>query len=341
MIMFDVVLAADQRITFPERPIPVAQDDWVLVKLLSVPMCTEYQTYARKKPMTNIGHEAAGIVEDPAASGRFKAGDKVVVMPQLSCGVCAICLSGEYIHCRTARDSQALLGDNAADATFAPFMLKPDALLVKVPDAYDLDHAAMACCGLGPSFGAAERIGIRHGQTILVAGLGPVGLGAVINCVYRGARVVGLDPQAFRRNLALELGAAAVLDPESEDAQQAVSDLTQGRGVHGAIECSGAVAAQAFCIQAAGIKGHIACVGSSSGNASVGLGREVLFKGLTLQGSWHYNRSVTQKLLRQIGEVGPQLDIMITHRFALRAVQEAWETQCSGLCGKVILQPWT
>ena len=340
MTMFNVVLDANQQVTFPDRPKPVAQDDWILVTLLSVPMCTEYQTYARREPMSNIGHEAAGIVADSASSDRFKAGDKVVVMPQLSCGMCAICLSGEYIHCRTTRDSQALLGDNAADATFAPFMLKPDVLLVKVPEEYDLDHAAMACCGLGPSFGAAERIGVRHGQTILVSGLGPVGLGAVINCVYRGARVIGVDPQGFRRDLAVELGAALVLNPESEDAQQEILDLTQGRGVCGAIECSGVVAAQSFCIEAAGIKGHIACVGSSCGNASVGLGREVLFKGLTIQGSWHYNRSVTHKLLRQIGEVGPQLDIMITHRFPLRAVKEAWEKQCTGLCGKVILQPW-
>ncbi len=338
--MFNVVLHANQQVAFLERPRPVAQDDWVLVRLLSVPLCNEYQTYAKREPMSHIGHEAAGIVEDGAASLRFKTGDKVVVMPQLSCGTCPVCLSGEYIHCRQPRDSKALLGDNAADATLAPFMLKPDALLVKVPDDYNLDHAAMACCGLGPSFGAAERIGVRHDQTILVSGLGPVGLGAVINCVYRGAQVIGVDPQAFRRDLALELGATLVLDPESEGAQHEILDLTQGHGVHGAIECSGVVSAQSFCIQAAGIKGHIACVGSSPGNASVGLGGEVLFKGLTIQGSWHYNRNVTQKLLRQIGEVGAQIDAMITHRFSLREVRTAWETQCTGLCGKVILQPW-
>lgn len=338
--MFDVVLGPDHQVAFPERPQPVAQDDWILVKLLSVPMCNEYQTFAKKEPMANIGHEASGIVEDSASSGRFKAGDRVVVMPQLSCGFCEVCLSGEYIHCRTPRDSKALLGDNAADSTFAPYMLKPDSLLVEVPAEVNLDHAAMACCGLGPSFGAAERIGIRHGQTILVSGLGPVGLGAVINCVFRGATVIGVDPQAYRRELALELGADTVLDPESEDANLQVSDLTQGRGVHGAIECSGIVQAQTFCIEATAIKGRIACVGSSYGNASVGLGREVLFKGLSIQGSWHYNRSGTRKLLRQIGELGPQLEKLITHRFSLKAVKEAWELQCTGLCGKVILQPW-
>ncbi len=339
--MFDVVLDGNQNVTFPERCKPVAQDDWVLVKLLSVPMCNEYQSYAKHRPLSNIGHEAAGIVEDCASSRRFQVGDRVVVMPQLSCGNCEICLSGEYIYCRNPRDSEGQLGDNAADATFAPYMLKPDALLVKVPTDYNLDHAAMACCGLGPSFGAAERIGIRRDQAILVSGLGPVGLGAVINCICRGAKVIGVDPQVYRRELALELGADLALDPLSEEAQQQILDFTVGNGVHGAIECSGAASAQSFCIEAAGIRGHIACVGSSQANASVGLGREVLFKGLTIQGSWHYNRSGIQKLLRQIGEVGPQLERMITHRFPLTAVKEAWEQQCTGSCGKVILQPWT
>lgn len=338
--MFDVVLGPDQQVSFPERPRPEARDDWVLVKLLSVPMCNEYQTYAKKESMTDIGHEASGIVEDSASSSRFKSGDRVVVMPQLSCGNCEICLSGEYIHCRTPRDPKGLLGENAAFATFAPYMLKPDALLIRAPTEYDLDHAAMACCGLGPSFGAAERMGIRRGQSILVTGLGPVGLGAVINCAYRGATVIGVDPLPFRRDLAMEMGAAAVVNPETEDALQQVLDLTYGRGVHGAIECSGVTQAQSFCIEASSIKGHITCVGSSYGNASVGLGREVLFKGLTIQGSWHYNRRDTHRLLRQIGELGPQIEKMITHRFSLKAVKEAWELQCTGLCGKVILQPW-
>lgn len=338
--MLEIRLEADQRIAFMERPRPKARDEWVLVRLLSVPMCNEYHAYAQGKPMAGIGHEAAGIVADGARSGRFRPGDRVVVMPQLSCGACPLCLRGEYIHCRQPLDSQAIFGDEAADWTFAQYMLKPARLLVPVPDGYDLDHAAMACCGLGPSFGAAERMGIDHSHVILVSGLGPVGLGAVINCVYRGARVIGLDPVPFRRDLALSLGAEATLDPADDNALARVRELTQGLGVDGAIECSGAVPAQEYCLEATRIKGHVTMVGSSTDKASVHLGGNVLFKGLTIQGSWHYNRSSTQRLMRQIGAVGDQIDRMITHRFPLRQVKQAWETQCAGQCGKVVLQPW-
>lgn len=338
--MYDVLVGANQEISFPERPLPRARDGWVLVRLISVPMCNEYRNFSQGQPLAKIGHEASGIVEDAGDSLRFKKGDRVVVMPQLSCGTCAVCLSGEFIHCRNNLDSRSLLGDDAADATFAPYMLKPDTLLIAVPDDCSLDHAAMACCGLGPSFGAAERLRIRYGETVLVAGLGPVGLGAVVNCVYRGARVAGVDMQPYRRELALELGADIVLDPSEVGALEEIRDWSGDGGVQAALECSGAEAAQEFCIQAAGIKGRVACIGSSHGNASVGLGREVLFKGLTILGSWHYNLSSTHKLLRQIVQVGDSLDKMITHRFPLRSVREAWDLQSSGRCGKVILQPW-
>lgn len=338
--MLEIRLAAGQQITFLERPVPRARDEWVLVRLLSVPMCNEYHTYAKGAPIAQLGHEAAGIVEEVDKVGCLAPGDRVVVMPQLSCGACVLCQQGEYIHCRHQLDSRALCGDQAADATFAQYMLKPARLLVRVPEGYDLDHAAMACCGLGPSFGAAERMGIDHSHTILISGLGPVGLGAVINCRWRGARVIGCDPVPYRRQLARDLGANWVLDPTCDGAQEQIREWTQGQGTDGAIECAGAVAAQEFCLKAVGIKGHVTIVGSAADAATVPLGGDVLFRGLTIQGSWHYNRNATHRLMHQIGRVGDQIEKMITHRFPLQQVQEAWEVQCTGQCGKVILQPW-
>ena len=57
-------------------------------------------------------------------------------------------------------------------------------------------------------------------------------------------------------------------------------------------------------------------------------------------GSWHFNLADSPRIMSMIGEVGGQLDKLITHRFPLDAIQTAWETQLSGQCGKVILQPW-
>ncbi len=339
--MLEIRLAAKQEIEYVERSVPRARDEWVLVKILSAPMCNEYHQYARGTPIPQIGHEAAGIVEDPARSGTYQAGDRVVVMPQLPCGQCELCRQGEYIHCPCQQDVRQILGPDTATATFAQYMLKPARQLVPVPAGYDLDHAAMVCCGLGPSFGAAERMQIDHSHTVLVSGLGPVGLGAVINCTFRNAAVIGSDPNPYRRELALALGANHVLDPTVDGALEQIMDWTEGRGVDRAMECAGMVTAQEFCVQAAKIKGHITIVGATAEKASIPLGHDILFKGLTIQGSWHYNQGTTAKLMNQIGQVGAQLEQMITHRFPLRNVRDAWETQCEGRCGKVILQPWT
>ena len=63
-------------------------------------------------------------------------------------------------------------------------------------------------------------------------------------------------------------------------------------------------------------------------------------KGLQLIGSWHFNMADSPRMMKMISEVGDQLDKLITHRFAIDDIQKAWETQLSGQCGKVILQPW-
>jgi len=66
---------------------------------------------------------------------------------------------------------------------------------------------------------------------------------------------------------------------------------------------------------------------------------DMIRKGLTLAGSWHYNLKDTPKIMRVIAESGPQLDLLISHTFPLERVQEAWELQASGQCAKVILLP--
>ena len=101
----------------------------------------------------------------------------------------------------------------------------------------------------------------RH-DTVLITGLGPVGLGGVINGVYRGARVIAVDSIPYRAEKALELGAAAVVNPTDEDALQQILDLTGARrGVDKAVDCSGVVAAHRLCIDAARRKGQVAFVG--------------------------------------------------------------------------------
>lgn len=173
-------------------------------------------------------------------------------------------------------------------------------------------------------------------DTVLISGLGPVGLGGVVNGRYRGAKVIGLDTNPYRMNLARELGAFAVVDASDADAADQVRNLTAGLGADAAVETSGVAAAKPVLVDAVRRKGRLALVGWN-GELSAS---SIIQKGLAIYGAWHYNKHDTHKLLSMIAEIPEQLDRHLTHTFPMSEIQKAWELQCTGKCGKVILHPW-
>ncbi|MCZ7648534.1 MAG: zinc-binding dehydrogenase [Planctomycetota bacterium] len=320
-------------------PDPKPVEDLVLVKVHVAPMCTEYKTFIEGKPGDCHGHEAAGEVAALAQPGRVDAGQRVVVMPQYPCGRCALCLQGEYIHCQHNRDIAKRTGSKAGTATMAQYLLKPDWLLIPIPGGVSYEHASMACCALGPSFGACERMRVGAMDTLLVTGLGPVGLGAVVNGRHRGARVIGIESNPYRAKLARELG-AEVLDPGAKDLAEQLRARTDGRGADAAIDCAGVPSAQLLCLEALRRRGQL-CFVAQSGELTVPVSKLILQKGLSLHGQWHYNLGDAPKLMRMIQDCGAALDKLITHTFPMSKIQEAWEVQASGQCGKVLLKPWS
>ena len=334
-----VAITGERQCELVDKPDPKAAEDFVVVKIHSAPMCTEYKGYGKGNKGDCLGHEAAGEVVEVAQPGKVKVGDRVVVMPQYPCGKCPLCLAGEYIHCRSTVNPLEICGCQAGRATYAQYAIKQDWLLLPIPDGMSYDHASMACCGLGPTFGAMQLMDVRAFDTVLITGLGPVGLGGVVNAGYRGARVIGVEGIAYRADLAKQLGAEAVIDPGDEDAPQKIMDLTGGVGVDKAVDCSGAAAAQRLMVDALCCKGHAAFVGEG-GDLAIRISGDMIRKGITLHGAWHWNLADTPRMMQIITERGDLLDRQITHTFPLTKVKDAWELQLTGLCGKVILHPW-
>ena len=338
--MKKAVILGERQGGIVDVPMLQPKEDWVLVKVRAIPMCTEYKPFVAGHKSEYLGHEAAGEVVAVAQPGKVAVGDRVVVMPQYPCGKCALCLAGDYIYCQDTVDFTAFTGSREGSATMAEYLLKPDWLLVPIPDGMSYEHASMACCGLGPTFGAMEAIGVDAFDTVLITGLGPVGLGGVINARYRGARVIGVDSNPWRAERAKALGAEAVVDPMDADALQQILALTSdGRGVDRAIDCAGVIAAHRLCIDATRRRGKVAFVGECSAETPVRISPDMIRKGLTLVGSWHYNLKDTPKIMRVIAESAASLDKLIGHTFPLDQVQQAWELQASGRCAKVILKP--
>lgn len=319
-----------------ERPTPHANGEFVVVKIHVAPLCTEFRNFDNERPEDCLGHEAAGEVVEVAQPGRVKVGDRVVVMPQYPCGKCPLCLAGNYIHCTNNHDVEKSTGNTCATGTYAQFIVKQDWLLVPIPDGMSYEYASMACCGLGPTFGAMELMGVGPLDTVLITGLGPVGLGGVINARFRGARVIGVESHSYRAELAKKLGAEAVVDPRDENAAQKILELTGGLGVDRAVETSGTAASKPLLLSAMRRKGKCAFVGWN-GQLDV---NTIIARGLTVYGAWHYNLADAPKVMQMISRVGPAIDMLITHRFGMTELQQAWELQRTGRCGKVLMYPW-
>lgn len=332
-------ITGEKQVQIIEKPDPQAHGDIVVVKILVAPVCTEYKMYAAGHKSENLGHEAAGEVAALDKTTKVKIGDRVVAMPQAACGYCELCATGDYIHCEHNRNLQKETQSVAGSGTYSQYLLKPDWLLLPVPDEISLEHASMACCGLGPTFGAMQRLRVDAFDTVLITGMGPVGLGGVINGVQRGARVIAVESQPYRAKLASELGARAVINPQDPDAMKQIRALTGGLGADKAIDCSGASSAQLLLIESVRRRGEVAFIGEG-GDMTLHVSNHLLRKGLTLHGSWHWNWRDATRLWQVIKEQGAAIDKLITHRFALSQVRDTWELQLTGNCGKVLLYPW-
>jgi L-iditol 2-dehydrogenase len=325
------------RVDLVDVPDPQAHGDLVVVRVLVAPLCTEFKSRAAGEAGDRLGHEAAGVVVDAGSSTTVAVGDRVVVMPQNACGRCWLCQRGDHIYCRNQRDVLAESGSRSGLGTVAEYLLKPDYLLITVPDDLTLEQAAMACCGFGPTFTAHRRIVTRALETVVVSGCGAVGLGAVAQGRTLGARVIGIETSAYRAELARRLGAAEVIDPRVDDPVERILELTDGRGAHSGIETSGAPPAAAVLGRSVRVGGRVAVVAWTPQTTFAAMPPG----GLEIHGVWHWNHQRHLDEMWTVIRAGrDRIADMITHRRRLDEVNDAMDLQDRGECGKIVLLPF-
>ena len=332
-----IAITGVKQTTLLDVPIPQPRQDWVLVKVHAIPLCTEYKNWLSGNEYH--GHEAAGEVVMVAQPGKVKVGDRVVVMAGTSCGKCALCISGEYIHCQQMHDPAEFTGVAYGGDTHVQYLLKQDWLLVPIPDDISYTRAALACCGLGPTFGALENMNVSVTDTVLITGGGAVGLGGVVNAKFRGARTIMVEQVPYRQQKARELGADLVLSPHDPEIRTKLLAYTDMRGVDACLETSGNVVAQRLCIDMVRRRGKISLVGECGNDLAIQASNDFIRKGISLMGQWHYNLNGAQKLMQVIRD-SPVAEQLITHVYPINEIQHAFATCASQECGKVMILPW-
>jgi (R,R)-butanediol dehydrogenase / meso-butanediol dehydrogenase / diacetyl reductase len=213
----------------------------------------------RQAPLT-LGHEFCGEV---VATGRevrvLRVGDRVAPDTLITCGRCFWCKRHQVQLC----ESLAALG-LMADGGLAEFCLAPQEMCVKLPDSLDSDHAALAET-LSVGVHALRRGRLTAGELVAIVGAGAVGLCAMQAALHGGARrVVVLEPDEQRRQIALGLGAMTAIDPTEDGWEEALRGASGGIGPDITVECGGSVASAAVALAAPRKGGRLVLVGFPS-----------------------------------------------------------------------------
>jgi L-iditol 2-dehydrogenase len=217
------------------RPAPASND--VLVRVTHSGICgTDYKIFNGSIPVRYpriMGHEMAGEVVD-AGSAPFRAGDRVIIDPELYCGACFHCRIGQTHLC-----PNGLLLGRDANGGFAEYLAAPATHVFELPDSIDRRAAPMIQV-LTTCLHAQRQIDIFPGEYVVVLGLGVTGQLHVQLAKARGATVIGVTRSADKRALAETLGADMTF-PGDADAIAKVREATEGRGPDVVIETTGVV----------------------------------------------------------------------------------------------------
>ena len=251
-----VVYEAGKPIEVEELDLEGPREGEVLIKYTHAGLChsdihVAHGDLEARLPMV-LGHEGAGIIEDvgPGVT-RVKPGDHVVCSFIPNCGVCHWCATGQQAICDMGanilegslpgehfvfKGRQGDYGAMCMLGTFSERATIHQTSVIKVDDDLPLDKAVLVGCGVPTGWGSAVYAAdVRPGETVLIYGVGGIGINAVQGARYAGAKyVVAVDPLENKREKAMELGATHAVG-SAEEAFELTQQLTRGVGAEKAI----------------------------------------------------------------------------------------------------------
>jgi threonine dehydrogenase-like Zn-dependent dehydrogenase len=326
-----------------EAPVPKAGHGEALIRMKASTICGSdirciYHEHLGKGPEgyqgVIAGHEPAGqIVEIGPGCRRFKAGDRVIVYHISGCGVCNDCRRGYMISCTSPQYRRAYGWQR--DGGMADFLLAEEKDLILLPDELSFADGAQVACGFGTVYEGLMKVGISGTDAVLITGLGPVGLATGALCRKLGAeKIIGIDVIDERLQLARDLGVCDIVLKAGPENVDQVRELTRGAGVERAIDCSANAAARATAIRATRKWGKIVMLGEG-GTVEFNPSPDIIHDQKTIYGSWVTSTWLMEELVERLVRWNLHPADLVTHRFALDQVSEAYSLMASGRCGKV------
>jgi alcohol dehydrogenase len=321
--------------TVPEPALRGPQD--AIVRVTTASICGSdlhvlHGLMPKMEPGAIIGHEFVGVVESVgSAVDGFKPGDRVVGPAAIWCGRCRACRKGLLGACENGAifGNGPLFGD--LDGVQADYVRVPFATVTlhPIPDGLSDERVIFAGDILPTAYSAIAGLapgsrGVRAGDTVVIFGAGPVGLCAVASAkVFDPGRVIVVDREEYRLEMASRLGADLVIDASVEDVRKLVKEATDGWGADYVVEAVGKQETLNNAVAVSAPGGVVSIVGVFQQPVSVNAPR-MLAKNLTLTiGMGDLGR--IQELIDHIAAGRLDLTPLITHRLPLADAIEAYE----------------
>jgi threonine dehydrogenase-like Zn-dependent dehydrogenase len=278
----------------------------------------------------NSGHEGMGtVLRVGEGVDRVRVGQRVGVSAIAGCGEpeCMACRHGQSTWCPRMR----FYGSMHAEQ----FVTAPTALLPLPDGVPDEVGVLITGDGLGVPYHTSLKLAGTDIRSLAVFGLGPVGLGSVLLQSFLGRKVIGVDPVPQRRALALQLGAAQVLDPGQQDVVQAIRAATEGQGADACIEAAGVPQTAQQCFRAVRTAGLVVFNGEQP-VVELSPSEDFIRRDVRAAGSWFFHVGEFPQMLG-LFRAGLAVASLVTHVLPLERAQEAFGLFAAGVTGKVLL----
>ncbi|KAL1362442.1 hypothetical protein HN51_010701 [Arachis hypogaea] len=308
-----------------------------------------------------LGHEGVGVVESVGDGvTNLKEGDMVIPTYIGECQECENCISGKSNLCLTyPMRISGLMPDNTSRlsckgnnlyycltfATWSEYTVIDVNYLIKVDPIINPAHASFISCGFSTGYGAAWREAkVQSGSSVVVFGLGAVGLGAISGAKTLGAKtIIGIDTNNLKREKGEAFGMTHFINPNDSDKSPStlVKELSDGFGVDYSFECTGVAPLLTECLEATKMGSGKAISIGAGNEATVPLGHLSLLFGRTLKGSIFGGLKaisdlsiIADKCLKQEFP----LEELHTHEVQLEDVNEAFELLKQPNCVKIVIK---
>lgn len=233
----------------------------ILLRIKYVGFCgSDLNTFLGRNPMVKMpvipGHEVGAVIEEigEGVPAGFEKGMNVTVNPYTNCGKCASCRNGRVNAC----EHNETLGVQR-NGSMQEFLVLPWTKVIPATGLSDKECALIEPMSVG--FHAVSRAQVTDIDTVAVIGCGMIGLGAIVRASLRGARVIAMDIDDEKLELAKRLGASMVINSKTENVVERVRELTDGYMADVVIEAVGSPVTYVTAIDIVAFTGRVACIG--------------------------------------------------------------------------------